>query len=83
MATRRARTGQKKKQEEKPKRFCRECGHSYDWHDKAWDGHLILCRCPFKQQGGKFCIFLSDEACENFIERKEGEQDNGGQGQIQ
>ena len=45
---------------------CRHCAHSYDWHSKALDGHLILCRCPFKQQGGKFCIFLSDHQCEHF-----------------
>lgn len=49
---------------------CRDCALSYDWHNKAIDGHLILCRCPHKQQGGKFCIFLSDPACELFQPRK-------------
>lgn len=49
---------------------CRDCGHSYDWHSKALDGHLILCRCPFKQEGGKFCIFLSDKACDLFKPRE-------------
>lgn len=45
---------------------CRDCANSYDWHSKALDGHLILCRCPYKQQGGKFCVFLIDPACEHF-----------------
>ena len=45
---------------------CRDCANSYDWHSKAIDGHLILCRCPYKQQGGKFCVFLSDPQCEHF-----------------
>lgn len=56
---------------EKPKYQCRDCSHSYDWRSKALDGHLILCRCPFKQQGGKFCIFLSDPQCEHFKLRQE------------
>ncbi len=63
MATRRLTRGSEK-QREKPKYECRHCVHSYDWHSKALDGHLILCRCPYKQQGGKFCIFLRDPACE-------------------
>lgn len=50
---------------------CRDCARSYDWHSKALDGHLILCRCPLKQQGGRFCVFLRDPACENFIKRTE------------
>lgn len=49
---------------------CRDCDNSYDWHSKAHDGHMILCRCQYKQQGGKFCIFLSDPQCEHFILRK-------------
>lgn len=51
-------------------KHCSDCKHSYDWHSKAHDGHLILCRCPFKQQGGKYCIFLSDPACERFVMRE-------------
>lgn len=49
---------------------CIDCEHSYDWHSKAIDGHLILCRCPFKQQGGKYCVFLSDPQCERFKKRE-------------
>lgn len=43
--------------------FCRDCAHHYDEHSKAIDGHLILCRCPFQKEGGKFSIFLNDRAC--------------------
>ena len=45
---------------------CKDCANSYDWHSKALDGHLILCRCKHTQQGGKYCIFLSDPQCEHF-----------------
>lgn len=47
---------------------CRDCTMSYDWHDKALDGHLIFCRCDVDEQSkcGKFSKFLSDPACEKF-----------------
>lgn len=51
---------------------CRDCANSYDWNSKALDGHLILCRCKYKQQGGKYCIFLSDLQCEHFVKREDG-----------
>ena len=38
--------------------LCKNCANSYDWHGKALDDHLILCHCPYKQDGGRFCIFL-------------------------
>ena len=60
--------------EEPPKYHCRDCAHSYDWHSKAVDGHLILCRCPYKQKGGKFSIFLKDPQCERFILRTSDEE---------
>lgn len=50
---------------------CRDCERSYDWNSKALDGHLILCRCPLRRDGGKYCVFLSDPACEDFIQRKQ------------
>ena len=60
---------------EKPQYRCRDCANSYDWHSEAVDGHLILCRCPYKQEGGKFCIFLKDTACEHFkLRQKDGEK---------
>lgn len=64
-----------KKQAEQPKFKCRDCAHSYDWHSKALDGHLILCRCKHdkKSSFGKWCKFLSDPQCEHFKQRT----DNG------
>ncbi len=67
----------RKKQPEAPKRRCRDCAHSYDWHKKALDGHLILCRCPHdaRSQHGKFCKFLSDPECEHFKDRPKNAPD--------
>ena len=73
----------RRRQAKEPPEFrCRDCANSYDWHSKALDGHLILCRCKYRQQGGKFSIFLSDPQCEHFKIRK---GNGGGQdtGQIQ
>lgn len=53
-----------------PQYHCSDCSHSYDWHSRSLDGHLILCRCPFRMEGGKWCIFLSDPACNLFSKRK-------------
>lgn len=61
-------------QPETPKQHCRDCEHSYDWHNRSFhDGHLILCRCPFdaKSKFGQFCKFLSDIACDKFVKRKD------------
>lgn len=60
-----------KKPQEKPKFRCKDCIHSYDWHNEALDGHLILCRCKHdaKSEHGKWCKFLSDCQCERFIKR--------------
>lgn len=57
---------------EAPKYRCRDCAHSYDWHNKALDGHLILCRCPYdaKSQYGKFCKFLSDFQCSDHFKKR-------------
>lgn len=55
-----------------PDKRCRDCAHSYDWHNRSFhDGHLILCRCPHdaKSQNGVFCKFLSDAACALFKQR--------------
>lgn len=51
---------------EERKYHCRDCANSYDWQSPALDGHLILCRCPFKKQNGKYLIFLSNPQCEHF-----------------
>ncbi len=65
-----------KKKLEKTRYQCRHCSHSYDWHSKAIDGHLILCRCPYKMDGGRYCVFLSDPQCENFDLRKDAEKED-------
>lgn len=56
---------------EKPKHTCRECANSYDWHDKAFNGGMILCRCPYDERSkhGKFSKFLSDPQCDKFLKR--------------
>lgn len=58
-------------QANKPQFQCRDCAHSYDWHSKALDGHLILCRCKLdaKTEYGKWCKFLKDPQCEHFKRR--------------
>lgn len=71
------RARQAKQRAENPYK-CRDCRHSYDWRDKALDGHLILCRCPLdtKSEHGKWCKFLSDPACSQF-EKREEDSNNG------
>lgn len=66
------RTPAAEQQAQKPKFHCRDCANSYDWHSKALDGHLILCRCKYdaKSEYGKWCKFLNDAQCENFKMRK-------------
>jgi hypothetical protein len=66
-----AATTRKKEQQERPKRYCQDCAHSYDWHSQALDGHLILCRCKLdeKTDHGKWCKFLSDIECRLFKPR--------------
>lgn len=55
----------------KPEYTCRQCQHSYDWHEKDWKGELFMCRCKHdeKSKFGKFCKFLSDPQCANFVKR--------------
>ena len=61
-----------------PKHSCRDCAHSYDWQNKALDGHLILCRCKLdpKSEFGKWCKFLSDPECDNFKNRPQSAEDH-------
>jgi hypothetical protein len=67
----------KKALQEQPQHRCRDCAHSYDWHSKALDGHLILCRCRFdeKTEYGRWCKFLSDPECAHFKQRLTPEPD--------
>lgn len=61
----------RKKEPQKPQHTCRDCVYSFDWHGLAYDGSLILCRCPFdnKSQNGQFSKFLSDPQCDRFETR--------------
>lgn len=51
-------------------RTCGECAESYDFHSPALDGHMILCRCKHRKEGGKYSIFIKDKVCELFKQRK-------------
>lgn len=55
-------------QSEKPEHSCRECRHSFDWHEKDWRGELFMCRCPHHKDG-KFSKFLNDPQCKLFESR--------------
>lgn len=51
----------------KPQYCCRDCTHSYGWcSPSAATGEPILCRCPYKKEGGKDCIFMKDPQCDKF-----------------
>ena len=50
-------------------RTCGECAESYDFHSLALDGHMILCRCRYRKDGGKYSIFIKDKACKLFKQR--------------
>lgn len=65
--------GAKNSQNPQFDKTCKDCAHSYGWCSKALDGHLILCRCPLdaKTEHGKWCKFLKDRACGQFIQRKD------------
>nr|DAO06563.1 MAG TPA: zinc-ribbon domain protein [Caudoviricetes sp.] len=56
---------------EVPQYRCRDCQHSYDWHEKNWRGELFMCRCKHHHDG-KFTKFLKDPQCEHFTLRKNG-----------
>lgn len=36
----------KKKVIEKTQYHCRDCAHSYDWHEIGANGKPFMCRCP-------------------------------------
>ena len=50
---------------------CRDCKHSFDWHEKNWQGELFMCRCKHHHDG-KFTKFLKDPQCEHFTLRENG-----------
>lgn len=47
------------------KYHCRDCRHSYDWHEKDWKGDVFMCRCKFSQ----WSKFLNRDICEKFERR--------------
>jgi hypothetical protein len=61
----------RKAQKEKPLHVCKECVHSYDWHEKNWLGELFMCRCPYHKEG-KFSKFLDDPQCAKFELKNNG-----------
>lgn len=50
------------------KYHCRDCVHSYDWHEKNSKGELFMCRCRLS----KWTKFLNRNICDKF---KKKEQD--------
>lgn len=50
------------------KYHCRDCKHSYDWHEKDYKGEFFLCRCPFF----KYSKFLNKDHCEHFELKRNG-----------
>ena len=50
------------------KYHCRDCKHSYDWHEKDYKGEFFLCRCPFF----KYSKFLNKDYCEHFELNRNG-----------
>ena len=45
---------------------CRDCKHSYNWHEIAADtGQPFMCYCPHYTEG-KYCKFLSDNQSDKF-----------------
>lgn len=57
-----------KKASEQPKQqlFCRDCAHSYDWHEKnVTTGEPFMCYCPFS----KWAKFLDHDYCDKLKKR--------------
>lgn len=53
---------------------CRDCKHSYDWHEKNWRGELFMCRCRIRP----YSRFLDDPECEKFELKNDGEAEQVG-----
>ena len=63
-------TAQRPSQADKPRHQCRQCRHSYDWHEKNWRGEPFMCRCPYHHEG-RYTRLLSSPACEHFAMKEE------------
>lgn len=66
-------TRQPAKADNSPKYTCRDCAHSYDWHEIGFDGKPFMCRCQY-YTAGKYCRFLKDQQCEHFQTRNDNDQ---------
>lgn len=49
--------------------YCRDCTHSYDYHEKNVKGEFFMARCPFS----KWSVFLNHDSCDKIELR----QNNG------
>lgn len=70
MATKKTQRNAKNEASQFAGKFCRDCAHAKDWHSKALDGHMILCKCIYHTEG-KWSQFLSAPACLHFVQREE------------
>ena len=54
-----------KKLIQQPVHHCRDCQHSYDWHELNYRGEPFMCRCPYHQ----WSRFLKHDYCDKFKKR--------------
>lgn len=55
-----------KKKQPETQLHCRECKHSFDYHELNYKGEPFLCKCPFH----KWSKFLDRDWCKNFEKRR-------------
>ena len=48
------------------KYHCRDCVHSYDWHEKNSKCELFMCRCRLS----KWTKFLNRNICDKFKKKE-------------
>lgn len=51
---------------EEIRHYCRECKHSYDYHELDYKGEPFLCKCPFFQ----YSKFLNRDCCSKFEKKR-------------
>lgn len=54
-----------KKVKERPTKFCRDCKHAFDYHEKNLKGEFFMCKCPFHQ----WSKFLNHSHCKHFEDK--------------
>lgn len=45
---------------------CRDCEHSFDYHEKNYMGEPFMCRCPFH----KWSRFLDKDFCPEHFKKR-------------